>query len=203
MPPNLRGGKAYRKGKKAPAITDEEKAGKFSAKDADQEYGRVLKMLGERRVLCFCNDGVDRVCKIRGKICKGRHREWIEVGDIVLLSFREFEVSDEDAVTLRAPVPSMAVTDATGAPTVSALTHASGRKDIADLVEKVPQVHWNKLRKQVGIHRNLFLGGVGVGVGVGAGVGAGVGEDDIFAGARGAAKDSDSDSDSDVDVDAI
>ena len=203
MPPNLRGGKSYRKGKKAPAITEEEKAGKFSAKEADQEYGRVLKMLGERRVLCFCNDGVDRVCKIRGKICKGRHRQQIEVGDIVLICFREFDEMDEDgpSVTLRAPVPSMDSVDTT--PTASAVTHASGRKEIADLVEKVPQVHWNKMRKQDGIHRNLFLGGVGVGVGVGAGVGAGVGEDDIFAGARGAAKDSDSDSDSDVDVDAI
>lgn len=197
MPPNLRGGKAYRKGKKAPVVTEEEKAGKFSAKDDGQEYGRVLKMLGERRVLCFCNDGVDRVCKIRGKICKGRHREWIEVGDIVLLSFREFEGEESGDEALRAPAPltAAAAADTASAPTASALAHASGRKEIADLVGTVPRVHWGKMRKLGGIHRNLFIGGGGA-------AGAGVDEEDIFAETKDEKGEKDDDG-SDLDIDAI
>lgn len=55
--------------------------------DSDVQYGRVIEMLGDRRVLCFCDsDGKVRVCKIRGSLTyKGMY---IAVGDIVLLSPR-------------------------------------------------------------------------------------------------------------------
>jgi translation initiation factor 1A len=96
--PNLRGGKAYKKGKKT-ASDKEEVVQKFLQRDTDQEYARVIRMLGNRRVICFCNDGRERNCKIRGALCKGPNKQKITVGDIVLLSFRDFEVDSEDDST--------------------------------------------------------------------------------------------------------
>lgn len=147
MPPNMRGGKAYKKGKKTVQTLDE-KVGKFSTKEPGQDYARVIRLLGERRVLCFCNDGIERVCKIRGTLCHKRGRQWIEVGDIVLVCFREFEAGDESPFTATAE---------TDAPTSTAAVLASGRKEIADIVAKFPTGHINKIRKESGIHRNLLL----------------------------------------------
>jgi translation initiation factor 1A len=95
MPPgNLRGGKAYKKHKKAPA--DSERAAKFSPKEEGQDYARVVRLLGDRRAECFCNDGVTRIGKFRGGICKGPTKQKIETGDIILVSLRDFE-SDSKA----------------------------------------------------------------------------------------------------------
>ena len=66
--PNLRGGKAYKKGKKT-ANDKEEVVSKFLQREKDQEYARVIRMLGNRRGVCFCNDGKERTCKIRGALC--------------------------------------------------------------------------------------------------------------------------------------
>jgi len=143
----MRGGKAYKKGKKTVQTLDE-KVGKFSTKEPGQDYARVIRLLGERRVLCFCNDGIERVCKIRGTLCHKRGRQWIEVGDIVLVCFREFEAGDELM---------FATEPATDAPTSTAAVLASGRKEIADIVSKFPTGHINKIRKESGIHRNLLL----------------------------------------------
>lgn len=87
MPPgNLRGGKAYKKHKKVP-----ERSAKFSPKEEGQDYARVVRLLGDRRAECFCNDGVTRIGKFRGGICKGPTKQIIEMGDIILISLRDFE----------------------------------------------------------------------------------------------------------------
>ena len=95
--PNLRGGKAYKKGKKKPAVVTvaegEGGGGKFSGREEDQDYGRVLRLLGDRRVMCFCNDGVERIAKIRGALCKGPKKQKIDVGDLVILSARDCDGS--------------------------------------------------------------------------------------------------------------
>lgn len=95
--PNLRGGKAYKKGKKKPAagtaIESEGGGGKFSGREEGQDYGRVLRLLGDRRVMCFCNDGAERIAKIRGALCKGPKKQKIEVGDLVILSARDCDDS--------------------------------------------------------------------------------------------------------------
>ena len=91
MPPgNLRGGKAYKKPKKAP-----ERAAKFSPKEEGQDYARVVRLLGDRRAECFCNDGVTRIGKFRGGICKGPTKQIIEMGDIILVSLRDFETDSK------------------------------------------------------------------------------------------------------------
>ena len=94
MPPgNLRGGKAYKKHKKAPA--ESERAAKFSPKEEGQDYARVVRLLGDRRAECFCNDGVTRIGKFRGGICKGPTKQIIEMGDIILVSLRDFEADSK------------------------------------------------------------------------------------------------------------
>lgn len=160
MPPgrNQRGGKGYKKGKKKP-VEDDEKlefpAGRFDKANSEwQDYGRVLRMLGDRRVLCFCNDGNDRVARIRGALCKGRNKKIIEVGDIVLLSFRDF--TDRIHVT-GTSTEALGISAAPDAPaTAMALTVSSGKKEIADLLDKYDRRHWLNIKDQPNIHPRLF-----------------------------------------------
>lgn len=148
--PNLRGGKAYKKGKKVPGEQNET-ISKFFKREKDQDYARVIRMLGNRRVVCFCNDGRERVCKIRGALCKGPKKKRIDVGDIVLISFRDFEEgSDED--TDNVPTTAGKETDPTG----NVMTLASGRKDIADIIDKFHREHWRQIKKESDIHKFLF-----------------------------------------------
>ena len=140
---NLRGGKGFKKGRKTSAEEAErDRIAKFSGRTDGQDYARVLRPLGNRRVACFCNDGVERVCKIRGVLCWGPRRQKIEVGDIVLISLRDFEESDEDGA---------------GGGGAGVAAHHSGRKDIADIITKIPHQCWRDVRREEGIHTNLFV----------------------------------------------
>ena len=81
MPPNVKGGKGYRKGKHAGAEAkmiewDEEQG---------QMLGRTLKKLGDRRFKIFCNDNKERVCKLAGSM---RKSDWVDEGSIVLIGLR-------------------------------------------------------------------------------------------------------------------
>lgn len=51
-----------------------------------QEYARVLAMLGNNRVRAKFADSSERVCRIRGSM---RKREWVAVGDVVLVAARD------------------------------------------------------------------------------------------------------------------
>jgi initiation factor 1A len=185
---NQRGGKGFKKGKKPSGGDDLDfPAGKLNRADGEwQDYGRVLRLLGDRRVLCFCNDGNERIAKIRGALCKAPKKKIITTGDIVLLSFREF--SGRSAVAAPAEETGMA------------LTTATGRKEIADLLEKYERHHWDEIRALPDIHPRLLV----------ATMTTGPDEiDDLFsnvekpeATAATVASDTES-SDGDVDVDAI
>ncbi|HML01957.1 MAG TPA: translation initiation factor eIF-1A [Candidatus Bathyarchaeia archaeon] len=50
--------------------------------------GVALKLLGFDRVLVKCQDGQERLCRIRGKM---KRRVWIREGDIVLVSPWDFQ----------------------------------------------------------------------------------------------------------------
>jgi translation initiation factor 1A len=50
---------------------------------ANDVLGTAVKMLGFDRILVKCQDGHERVCRIRGKL---KRRVWIRLGDIVLVS---------------------------------------------------------------------------------------------------------------------
>jgi len=81
--PNLTGGKKYKAGK-------HDTNAKLELHDIDesqgQMVGRVIKSLGDRNMLLYCNDGKERIAHIRGGLRKKNSR--IEVGDIVLFSLR-------------------------------------------------------------------------------------------------------------------
>lgn len=51
-----------------------------------QQYARVLAMLGNNRVRARLEDASERVCKIRGSM---RRRQWVHVGDVVLVALRD------------------------------------------------------------------------------------------------------------------
>ncbi|CDO52002.1 hypothetical protein DV451_000317 [Geotrichum candidum] len=69
-------------------------------KEEGQEYAQITKMLGNGRVDASCFDGVRRMAHIRGKM---RKKVWINVGDIVLLSLREFQDEQADVIVKYTP----------------------------------------------------------------------------------------------------
>jgi translation initiation factor 1A len=84
MPPNKKGGKNYKKGKH----TDDDPI--IYERLEGQMYGRVLKLLGGCNALVYCNDNRERICHIRGNM---RKKVWLSIGDIVLISLRELDMS--------------------------------------------------------------------------------------------------------------
>lgn len=97
-----------------------------------QQVGRVIKNLGTKRMLVYCNDNIQRICRIRGAL---RKRTWISVGNIVLISLRtmvgwEEDHSDDD------------------------IDKADNKGDI--LAKYEPEVH-SKLKKNREVNKRLFL----------------------------------------------
>eukprot|EP00914_Ancora_sagittata_P029085 GHVO01057451.1.p2 GENE.GHVO01057451.1~~GHVO01057451.1.p2 ORF type:complete len:144 (+),score=11.10 GHVO01057451.1:246-677(+) len=91
MPKNKgKGGKNRRRGK-----NESDSKRDFTRKEDGQEYGQVLRMLGNARVEANCFDGVKRLCHIRGKM---RKRVWVNSGDIVLISLRDFQDCKGDII---------------------------------------------------------------------------------------------------------
>ncbi len=218
MPRNLRGGKAYKKKKKPVAGGAAEGAvERFVGVDREQgvDYARVLRALGNRRMLCFCNDGMERVCKIRGALCKGPKRKIIEIGDIVAVSYRSYTGADDSDMTDSSDEEEATAGITTAAnrgggsasemtPTAAAATLDSGRKDVGDIIHKYDSRNWREIRKAGGIHPQLFAAVTTTVEGAAGGAGD---DDDIFE-ERGdeveeGEGDGDSGSGSDLDVDAI
>lgn len=60
--------------------------------------GVAVKFLGFDRVMVKCQDGHQRLCRIRGKI---KRRVWIREGDIVLVSPWDFQSESKGDVIWR------------------------------------------------------------------------------------------------------
>ena len=88
MPPNTKGGKGYKKKKKGSGQAGKELV--QILREPGQMPARALRLLGNRQVLCYCNDDVVRNCHICGRM-KGR--QYINVGDVVLISLREWSAN--------------------------------------------------------------------------------------------------------------
>jgi initiation factor 1A len=80
--PNIKGGKAYRSGKH----TEVKSILHDICWDQGQSIGRVIKHLGDRNVMLYCNDNKERIARIRGGL--SRKKANIDIGDIVLYSNR-------------------------------------------------------------------------------------------------------------------
>jgi len=92
MPKNKgKGGKNRRRGKNE----NEQAKRELELKEPGQEYGQVQKILGNGRVRCYCFDGKERLCNIRGKL---RKKTWINTNDIVLLGLRDYQDCKADVI---------------------------------------------------------------------------------------------------------
>lgn len=95
MPKNNKGGKKFKRSKN---FGEEDRQLMLPEGDT-QIYAKVLKKLGDCRFELKCFDGLNRIGKVRGKM---RKRVWIEIGDYVLVSTRNFEneqVASSETVT--------------------------------------------------------------------------------------------------------
>ncbi|PIU59145.1 translation initiation factor eIF-1A [Candidatus Bathyarchaeota archaeon CG07_land_8_20_14_0_80_47_9] len=55
---------------------------------ANDVLGVATKLLGFDRLMVKCQDGHERLCRIRGKM---KRRVWIRVGDVVVVSPWDFQ----------------------------------------------------------------------------------------------------------------
>lgn len=69
-------------------VTNEGKLDQLILPSKNDVLGVAVKMLGADRIMVKCQDGKDRLCRIRGKL---KRRVWIREGDIVLVSPWDFE----------------------------------------------------------------------------------------------------------------
>ena len=123
MPKNLKGGKQFKRRAKE---GDEDLSIFTIERQEGQQIARAIKLLGNRNIMCYCNDNSIRVCHIRGKM---RGRVFIDVGDIVLISLREFEVGSAKEV-----------------------------KDLnGDILAKYPYECLTRLKKENGVNPKLFM----------------------------------------------
>jgi translation initiation factor 1A len=65
---------------------------------AGDVLGVVVKLLGFDRILVKCQDGHERLCRIRGKM---KRRVWIRDGDVVLVSPWDFQSDKRGDVVWR------------------------------------------------------------------------------------------------------
>jgi len=92
MPKNKgKGGKNRRRGKNE----SEDVKRELTFAEDGQQYAQVVKMLGNGRLEALCFDGVRRLAHIRGKL---RKKVWINTGDIILLSLRDYQDAKGDVI---------------------------------------------------------------------------------------------------------
>ncbi len=69
-------------------VINEESLENMLLPSVNDVLGTAVKMLGYDRIMVKCQDGKERLCRIRGKL---KRRVWIRVGDIVLVSPWDFQ----------------------------------------------------------------------------------------------------------------
>jgi initiation factor 1A len=87
--PNIRGGKSYKKSKEKTKFGEDDEVAYIDV-GKDQMVGRLIKLLGNLTATVYCQDNKQRLCKICRSIKKSVR---FEVGDVVLISLRDCEVS--------------------------------------------------------------------------------------------------------------
>lgn len=123
--PNIRGGKGYKSGKGKSKLADDEIV--YLERQRDQMVGRITRILGDLNTSVYCQDNKQRICKICRSIKKSVR---FEVGDIVLLSLRDCEVSNAELLEGK-------------------------RGDKGDILNKYHPYQFSELKKE-GINPHLF-----------------------------------------------
>ncbi len=121
--PNVKGGKNYKKAKHGGPATPE-----FVDCLPGQQYGRVIRILGNMNTIVYGNDGNRYFCHIRGGM---RKKVWINSGDIVVISQRE-ELGSTSHDTI-------------------------GALERGDIIAKVDQGHYGLLKKEETFNQRLLL----------------------------------------------
>jgi translation initiation factor 1A len=87
------GGKNFKKQKKQ---SNSKQGKELVCKENEQIYGRIIKPLGDSRFECECFElNENLIGHIRGTLKK---RIWMTVGDIVLISLRDFDKTKCDII---------------------------------------------------------------------------------------------------------
>lgn len=79
-------------------VLSEEQISDMMLPSANDVLGIAIKLLGFDRVLVKCQDGNERLCRIRGKM---KRRVWIRERDVVLVSPWDFQSDKRGDVTWR------------------------------------------------------------------------------------------------------
>jgi translation initiation factor 1A len=69
-------------------VINEEELSDIKLPVANDMIGVAVKLLGYDRIMVKCQDGHERLCRIRGKL---KRRVWVRIGDIVLVSPWDFQ----------------------------------------------------------------------------------------------------------------
>jgi translation initiation factor 1A len=88
--------RGYSLGKKK--VLSEGTIGELVYPGEGEVLGVVVKLLGFDRILVKCQDGAERLCRIRGKM---KRRVWIRENDIVIVSPWEFQTDKRGDVVWR------------------------------------------------------------------------------------------------------
>jgi len=73
-------------------VLSEEQLSEMVLPSGNDVLGIAVKLLGFDRILVKCQDGHERLCRIRGKM---KRRVWIRVGDVVLVSPWDFQTESK------------------------------------------------------------------------------------------------------------
>jgi initiation factor 1A len=121
--PNVKGGKNYKKAKHGGATGPE-----FLECELGQQYGRVIRILGNMNTIVYANNGNRYFCHIRGGM---RRKVWINSGDIVVISQRDELGSTSHEVI--------------------------GALERGDIIGKVDSSHYGLLKKNDSFNQRLLL----------------------------------------------
>lgn len=99
MPKNVKGGSKHKKMKNN-SNNDEISKDDLILKEEGQNYGKVEKLLGNCRMSILSTDNTTKIGLVRGSM---RKKQWINVGDIIIYSDRDFESDKVDIIHVYKP----------------------------------------------------------------------------------------------------
>ncbi len=79
-------------------VTHEQNRDQMVLPSTGDVLGIAVKMLGADRIMVNCQDGKQRLCRIRGKL---KRRVWIRDGDVVLVSPWDFQQESRGDIFFR------------------------------------------------------------------------------------------------------
>ena len=68
---------------------------RFPKKEEFEQFGVVTQLMGANQVIVLCQDGVERKCRIPGKL---RKRVWVRANDVVIVKVWDFQPSKGDVM---------------------------------------------------------------------------------------------------------